>query len=266
MQVNFNLNGNINDFKSCDIEAKFSGSPVSIYGLQADELLMTYNQADGIADIPLIHLALYSGTVEASAKMNLASDNLPYWIAANMQGVKIEKLKLDTAAKGKDIAGTLQAQVKLNGFSNDLSRLSGAGEIFITEGKLWQLNLFQGLGSLLFARDFANIIFNEGYCAFTVKDKYIFTDSLKLKSNITDLSGQVRIGFDSSIDASLNVQVLDEMAPVTGTLKDIATAIIGKAGRFGVIKITGTLKEPKYKFQPAVADIIKGLKDSIFGQ
>jgi hypothetical protein len=69
--------------------------------------------------------------------------------------------------------------------------------------------------------------------------------------------------FDSSIDAQLNVEVLDENVPLTGTFKDITTAIVGKAGRFGVIKISGTLKEPKYKFKTAVAvtDIIKGLKD-----
>jgi hypothetical protein len=155
----------------------------------------------------------------------------------------------------------MRAQGKINGFSNDLSRLNGAGNIFITDGKLWELNLFKGLGSLLFARDFASIIFSEGSCGFLISDKHIFSDNLKLKSNIAELSGAVKIGFDNSIDASLNVNILDEMVPLSGTFKDITTAIIGQSGRFGVIKISGTLKEPKYKFQPAVADIIKGLKD-----
>jgi hypothetical protein len=191
---------------------------------------------------------------------------MPYWIEADIQGVKIEKLKLDTPVKDKDLAGTLQAHVKLNGFSNDISRLNGTGNILILDGKLWQLNLFQGLGSLLFAKDFANIVFNEGSCGFIVQDKYVFSDDLKLKSNITNLSGAVKIGFDSSIDASINVEVIDEMVPLSGTLKDITTAIIGQGGRFGVIKISGTLKQPKYKFKPAVSDIIKGLKNAIFGQ
>jgi len=266
MKVQFNLNGNLNNIKSCAVGAELSGNSISAYGLKAEGILVNYNQAEGLIDLPLIHLSLYDGSVEATAKMNLNSDNLPYWLSADIQGVKLEKLKLDTEAKDKDIAGTVQGEVKINGFSNDLSRLNGAGKVFITEGKLWQLNLFKGLGSLLFNRDFANIIFNEGNCGFSIHDKYVFSDNLKLKSNIANLSGPVKIGFDSSLEASLNVEVLDEMAPLTGTFKDITTAIVGQAGRFGIIKISGTLKEPKYKFQPAVADILKGLKDIIFGK
>jgi hypothetical protein len=266
MHVQFNLNGDINNFKSCSLQAKLSGSSISMYGLKSDEFLLNYSQSSGLADIPLIHLSLYGGTLDATAKMNLNSGNLPYWLSADIQGVKIEKLKLDTEAKGKDIAGTIAAGLKINGFSSDLSRLNGEGRTFISEGKLWQLNLFKGLGSLLFAKDFANIIFNEGSCGFSIQDKYIFTDNLKLKSNIANLSGPVKIGFDGSLEASLNVEVLDEMAPLSGTFKDVTTAIVGQAGRFGIIKVSGTLKEPKYKFQPAVADILKGLKDVIFGK
>ncbi len=264
IQAKFNLKGNLNDFKSCAVKGKLSSSSLSLYGLKATEVLLDYNQADGLVDISPVHLSVYDGTIEASAKMNLNSENLPYWISADIQGVKLEKLKLD-AAKDKDIAGTIAAGVKLNGFSNDLSKLNGAGQVNITEGKLWQLDLFKGLGSLLFARDFSQIIFNEGSCTFSIQDKYIFSDNLRLKSNITDLTGSAKIGFDSSIDASLNVQILDEMVPLSGTFKDITTAILGQTGRFGTIKITGTLKEPKYKFKPAVANIIKGIKDILFG-
>ncbi|MFA5145382.1 MAG: AsmA family protein [Candidatus Omnitrophota bacterium] len=266
IQAQFGVSGNVNNIKTCAVTVSLSGSGVSAYGFKAEQLFLDYNQAGGVISIPLARLSLYGGTIEAAAKMNLNSTNVPYWVSLDMQGVKIEKLKLDTGVKDKDIAGTIKAQVKLSGFSDDLSRLSGAGNIFISEGKLWQLNLFQGLGSLLFARDFASIVFNEGSCSFSIADKYIFTDNLKLKSNITNLSGSVKIGFDNSIAASLDVEVLNEMVPLSGTFKDITTAIIDKAGRFGVIKIKGTLKEPKYKFQPAVVDIIKGLKDALFGQ
>ncbi len=266
VRMQFNLDGNLSDFKSCTIKAKLSSQSLSVYGLKSHDFLMNYNQSEGIIDIPLMHSSLYDGTIEIGAKMNLNSANPPYFINADIQNIKIEKLKLDTKAKEKDISGTLKAQFKLNGFLNDISKLKGTGNINISEGNLWQLNLFKGLGSLLFAKDFANIVFQEGSCAFLVQDQYIFTDNLRLKSNIADLSGPVKIGFDSSIDASLNVQVLDEMVPLTGTFKDITTAIVGQAGRFGVIKISGTLNEPKYKFQPAVVDIIRGLKEAIFGK
>ncbi|MDP2941321.1 MAG: AsmA-like C-terminal domain-containing protein, partial [Candidatus Omnitrophota bacterium] len=183
----------------------------------------------------------------------------PYQLTAGLAGVKIEKLKLDTPLKDKDIAGSVRAGVKLSGFSGDLSKLNGAGEIFINDGKLWQLDLFKGVGSLIFVKDFANINFRDGSCAFFIKDKYIFTDNLKLASDMADLTGAVKINFDSTIDATLDVKVNADMVPLSRTFRDVTTAIAGEAVRFGTIKISGTLSAPKFKFQAAVVDIIKGL-------
>lgn len=266
--VRFNLKGNIKDIKSCAIEvqAKQASSFISVYGLKAEEFLLSCQQRNGIVDIPLFHLSLYGGNIKARANMNLNSAALPFWIIAEARGIKIEELKVDTAAKEKDIGGKLQAEVKLSGLPNDLSRLKGSGSILINEGRLWQLNLFKGLGALLFTKDFTDIIFNEGSCEFGIQDKQIFTDNLVLKSNITNLSGSAKIGFGGSVDASLNVQILDEMVPLSGTFKDFTTAILGKVGRFGVIKISGTLNEPKFSFQNVIGDVIKGLKDIIFGK
>lgn len=266
IEAQFQADGNIKDIKSCDIQARISGPAVSAYGLKAQDLILEVNQKNGIIDIPLLRLSLYEGMAQAKAGLNLNSPNLAYWVEADIEGVKLEKLKLDTAVKDKDIAGSINGQIKLNGFSAEPAKLSGAGKIFISEGKLWQLNLFKGLGALLFAKDFSSIIFSEGRCDFQIQDVSVFTDNLVLKSQITNLSGPVKIGFDRSISASLSVQVLDQFVPLSGTFKDITTAIIGQAGRFGVIKISGTLDSVKYSFQPAVVDIIKGLKDAILGQ
>lgn len=265
LHAKFDLSGNINDFKSLEVDAEFSSGSVSFYGLKSTDFFLILKQTGGVLQVPSARSSLYEGTLNLSAALNLNSENLPYRIGFDIKGVKLEELKLDTPVKDKDIAGVIQAEGKLNGFLPDVSALNGNGTIVINEGKLWQLNLFQGLGKLIFARDFSNIVFEEGSCGFIIKDKSFFTDSLKLKSNLVELTGQARIGFDSSLDAAIKIHVLDRMLPVTNTLKDVTTAIIGESGAFGVIKIKGTLSEPKYKFQPAVVDIIKGLKDSVLG-
>jgi hypothetical protein len=260
----FQLYGNITDLKTCNIEAKFASPEVFVYGLKAQEFFLNYSQEEGKANFPLMHMSLYGGTLDSSASMDLNSKERPYWISLDMKGVEIEKLKLDTPAKDKDVSGTVQAQATINGIYKDISRLSGGGKILITDGKLWQLNLFKGMGALLFTKDFTNIVFSEGQCSFAIKDESISTDRLKLKSNIVNLAGPVRIGFDKSITASLDVEVLDEMVPLSGTFRDVTTAIVGKAGRFGVIEISGTLKDPKYKFKSSVKDFIKGIKNTFF--
>lgn len=259
------LNGNLTNPKYSQIRAELSSSTLSLYGLKADGFFLNYAQADGIADIPLIHLSLYGGFLEAAAKINLDSENQPFWTEAKINDIKIEKLKLDTPFKDKDSSGTIRAITKVNGFLKDISKLSGAGKIQIENGKLWELNLFKGLGKLLFSKDFTDIVFSDGYCEFFIKDKAIFTDKLILKSSLVNLEGRGKIGFDGALDASLNVQMSGELAPATGGVKDITAAIMGQAGRFATIKLSGTLQKPEYQHRFTPVDVLKGLKDTIIG-
>ncbi len=127
---------------------------------------------------------------------------------------------MDTASKNKNIFGVFKGEVKLNGFSDDLNKLSGAGSFSVKEGRLWELNLLQGLGKLLFAKDLGSIELSECACYFLVKDKLAYTDNLKLKSNVAELSGSLKIGFNGSLDGVLDVDILSEMVPLSGSLKD----------------------------------------------
>lgn len=260
----FQLSGPINDFKSCDIKAQLSSAAFSLYGLKAGSLLVDYNQSAGVVDIPSLRFSLYGGSINAAIQADLRKEGLPFWLSANMQNVRLEQLKLDTPLKNKNISGTIQADLKINSVFNDIGKLNGAGKINIKEGRLWELNLFKGFGTLIFVKNLELIVFHDGSCDFTIANKTISTRNLDLKSDIAEIRGRADIGLDGSVDASLDVNVIDEAVPLTGTFKDITTAIIGQAGRFGVIRITGTLQDPKFKFMPAVVDIIKGITDTFF--
>jgi len=270
IHADLSLKGDPGDLKFCDFSAKFSGKEVSAYGLNARELSMEYSQVNGLLDLSALKINLYDGVIEASGKMNSASQNLPWWFAAQVKDVNIEKLKLDTGAKDKDLAGLIQGDVKINGFSNNPDKISGAGKIFIKDGRLWELNLLKGVGKLIFAKDFAKVVFHQGFCSFLIQDQSVFTDNLKLKSDIAEVNGTLKIGFDSSLKGRLDINILDEMVPLTGSFKDVTTALVGQAGRVGVVTLNGTLQEANPKFEPAVMDILKGIKkglqDAIFKQ
>ncbi|TRZ96115.1 AsmA family protein [bacterium] len=266
LDTQFSLTGDISDFKNCFIRAKLSSNDFSLYGLNSQDLSLDYLQEQRIIKISSLRIAFYDGAIEGAGSMNLDTVNLPYHLEMQANGVKLEKLKKDTLSRNKDISGTLQAEVKLSGYSNDFDKLTGSGSVQVKEGRLWELNLFQGLGKLLFARDFASIVFSECRAAFSINNKFVYTDNLRLRSNIANLSGPLKIGFDSSLEAALDVEILSELVPLSGTLKDIATVVVGKAGIFGVIKLSGTLQQPKYIFKPAVTNIIKGLTDVLFGR
>lgn len=264
LNLKASLNGSAKDLKSCTVSAQASSDALSFYGLKSADFFLEYNQAGGIGGIPALRLALYSGTLKGSARIELFTDKLPCRLNAALENLKIEELKNDTAFKGQDISGTLSAKGIFNAELEDLSSLKGFGEVFITDGKLWQLNLFKGLGALIFVRDFANVVFRQGHCSFQVHDNRLFSDDLSLSGDIADLNGKLKLGFDGSIDALLDVKVLDEMVPLTGSFRDIATAVIGQGDRFGRIEIKGTLAKPEYKFKVSVGGIIEGIKKTFF--
>jgi len=266
LEAQFNLSGNPYNFKNCYLQAKFTSSNFSLYGLSAQSLALDFLLDQKIARVPALSIVFYDGLIEGIGALNLDTANLPYQLELKAGGIKLEKLKSDTASRNKNISGTLLGELKLNGYANEINKLNGSGSFSILEGNLWEFNLLKGLGKLLFTKDLGNIKFSECTSDFLVKDKFVYTDNLKLKSNIVNFSGPLKIGFDGSLEGALDVIILSEMVPVSGTFKDITTAIIGQAGKFASIKLSGTLKEPKYSFKPAVTNIIKGLTDVLFGK
>jgi len=266
LDTQFTFSGPVYAFNNCSIQAKLSSGNLSLYGLNTGDFQLSYLQEQRIARISAMRIAFYDGLINGDASLNLDSVNFPYHIEMQADGVRLEKLKLDTLSKNKNISGIFQGEASLNGFSGDLNKLSGAGSLSVKEGKLWELNLLQGLGKLLFAKDLGNIELSECACTFLVKDNFAYTDNLKLKSNIAELSGPLKIGFNGSLAGTLDVDIISEMVPLSGTLKDVTTAFMGQVGKIGVIKLSGTLREPKYGFKPAVTNIIKGLTDVLFGR
>lgn len=255
IHADFNLKGNMNKIKSCAIDAKFLSTSLSVHGLRPVNFIMEYSQRNGIANIARIHSFLYGGTLEAAGSIDWVLDKSPYSINADIKGVRIEKLKEDTDFKDKDIAGAIQANIKMRAFLDDRSRLAVSGRLDITDGRLWQLNFFKGLGVLLFTSDFSNIVFREGRCNFTMDENTISTDDLKLNSDLINMYGSVKIDFHNNINAILKTE-FTEGAIESGVARNVAAV-----EQYSLIEISGTLKDPKYKVRPDIGGIIEELKD-----
>lgn len=258
LTANFNLKGKLKDLTTCAINAQVSSDHVSFYGYKMENFRMDYIQRSGIMDITRLAATLYGGVFDGSGMLDLVSKDHPYTITGEIRGLKIEKAKMDTAFKDYDISGSIRMRFGVKGFSNDISRLQAWGKIDITNGKLWQLNLFKGLGTLVFKKDFSNVIFKEGNCDFSLKDKVAITSDLNLRSDLINLSGVVRVGFDNSINASLKAEFTDE--GVDAANMNMAGAI----ERYSIIEAKGTLKTPNFKIRPDLTSIVSDIAQSVF--
>jgi hypothetical protein len=260
LDTQFNLSGPVTDFKSCYLQARSTSSSLSLYGLKATDLSLDILQKQGIVKFPAAQVTFYDGIIQGTGVLDINSKDPAYYLELNASGINLEKLKNDTPSKYKNIAGIFLGEVKLEGEGSDLNKLGSTGSFAVSHGSLGDLNLLQGLGKLLLTKDLGNVEFTGCTCTFSLKNKFIYTDNFKLTSRIVNLSGPLKIGLDSSLEGSLNVEVLSEMIPLEGTFKDVTTAIVGQGGgKFGVIKLKGTLSQPKYSFKTDVGNIIQGL-------
>jgi len=255
VKADFRFTGDPAEFGSWDIEAAVYSPSLSIGGFNPSEIEFVYTQGKGTADIKFMKAAIYGGTLEGSLKADLAAKEFNYSVNADIKDMKIEKLKEDTPFKDKKVSGDIQAKVALSASGSGPKRLTGSGKIFITDGKLWQLNLFKGLGVLIFTSDFSDVVFKSGHCNFTVKDGFVLTDDLALSSGLIDMHGTGKIGFDDTVEAYLKTE-LSEGAMEESTRKNIAIAV----GRYTFIEIKGTLEKPVYKVVPSVSAMVEDFK------
>lgn len=258
LTAKFALKGNMNDLNSCAVDLEISGPRISLYGFKIEDFTMSCVQRSGVMDVVKMRASLYGGTLEGSGRFDLISKEKAYQIKSEIKDLKIEKIKLDTAYKNHDISGSVYSRFGFKGYSSDPSKFSAWGKINISNGKLWQLNLFRGIGTLIFRRDFSSVIFKEGYCDFSVKDKIISTNDINLRSDLLNITGVARIGPDNAIEASLKAEFTDEGVD--------ASNIAGAIERYTIMEVSGTLKEPKFKIRPDLSNVVRDIAEGLFQQ
>lgn len=257
VKADFTLSGNLNDIPHSMIDGEVKCGALSLNNFKFNNFVLGFTHRNSVSNINYMRASFYGGIIEGSALINFASKDTPYQFSGDMKGVRIEELKKDTAFKDKDISGVIQTRFGVKGFSNDLSKLNGWGKLSISKGKLWQLDLFRGIGALLFRSDFGSVLFEEGTCDFFIRDKTFFTDNLTMKSALLNLYGTVKISFDKTIAASLKAFFTDEGVDAA-RVSDIA----GVIERYSVIEVKGNLDEPKYKLRPDLSNVIGDIADN----
>ena len=253
------LNGNALDPKMCDMRAKIHSSDIVIYGLKLTDVIIDYAQAEGRGQMRSMRSAFYGGSLYASGKVDWTAKALPYSMEADAKDVKLEGLKADAGFKDKDVSGSMKAMASLTGTFTDAARLSGTGRVSIANGRLWQLDLFKGLGSLIYTSDFSDVVFSEGSCDIKLAHKGFIINNFMLKSELLDLYGSGTIGFDKTVNAMLRPEVKEE-AVGYGARGAIAMAISGNT----VITVTGTVEKPEFKTKADLADVMGGIANAMF--
>ncbi len=258
LKAEFTMAGNTRKFFDCAFHAKAKAKSIALYGARLSEASIDYSQSDGVGEVKTFHARCYGGLVSSNGKINWRAKAQPYSFSLKAQDIMLELLREDTGFKDADVSGDLKVYSSINGYFKDVTRLSGVGRISITDGRLWQLNLFKGIGRSIFTSDFSSIVFSEGSCDFKIRDQVFFADSIDLKGELMRLSGAGMIGFDKTIEGILRPEINEE-AMWPGTQRNIAMAV----QRGTAIEITGTLKDPRFRTTTDFFTVVGGVAGAL---
>ena len=265
---------------TCAINGLFTGTPtqwrdwslaftlksdrVRLYGYTLGQVLIKYDQRDRFINNLSLSSSLYDGLLTAQGSSDLSINEMPYKIIFNIKDVNFAKLKDDTPLKDKDIAGMLTATYSGTGPLADLLLSQGQGSLSIKNGKLWQFDVLKGLAQLLFVPGKENITLDSAEGNFSVVSQKVLVKDALVKGNQVELSCNGMVNFKGELDFDIVSRFAEGVIRSSDSLQKTIAAFLSQAEDFLTVKITGTLKEPKYKVIPRPLNVIQKTKDFIF--
>jgi len=259
------LNGGLKDYTNWKLSLNGTSKAISIYGLKINNANLNYSQVNSpIANVELVGNP-YTGELSIKNQVDLSKADLPFVIKIDLNGVDISLLKNDTPLKDKEISGKFFGNASLKGSYNDIKNsLNGFGNIHIEEGNLWQLEMLKGLGQFLLIPEFQKINFKEAEGDFVIENNKVSTEDFLLSSDPLNMLLEGYIDFGGNIDFKVTAQVAEGLIKSPTDLQGIFTSILSQSTNAITIKLTGSVKNPKYKIIPIPGQIFKKAKDFIF--
>lgn len=262
------VKGPIKDYRLWSASIDTENKSLKAYGLKFNDVLINYRQAEKTGFINNASFNFYGGKGAIKGRLDLSRQKITYSLQGLLNDIDLNKLKMDTKMKDSVFFGTLNAAISVLGTADDLKGLKGEGSFVIKEGNIWAFNPLKGLGNFLFIPRFSQITFSNAQGDFYIANEKVSTDNLELLSSELGLIAEGSITFDGKLDFLINTQVLkpglNEAQKETGPQAKIGEAI-SQAGSLSAIKVTGTVKEPKYKLQPIAENIMKRFNDVVGG-
>ncbi len=242
------LKGSPTDFRHLETKSTATIPELALYGYHLNDINLNLELAD--QKIKQCHLTagVYEGQLKLDGTMDLSKQTFPYHVDADLSKTNLAKVKSDTIWKDKDVSGFLSASAHLDGPLTQWMKMEGTGTVLMNDGKLWELNLLQGLGKFIFTSDFENILINEISADLIFRAGQAWTDNLMIKSDPMNISGHGAVGFEGNLDFTFNAQFNDQ-AKVEGSelaYKTMMTRVAGIMGSIFDFKLSGTVKNPQF--------------------
>ena len=239
-----------------DINAKGSMKigKLKASGISTENIVITIDAKDGLIKLSPLSADLYQGKYQGNVNIDARGDNLKLAVDENLQGVQAGPLLKDLTGNER-IAGTANANVKLNGSGKDIDAikqsLNGNGAFSFTDGALKGINIAEAIRqakAVLSGQKAAETNepvqtdFSSLKGTFSANEGIVNNQDLELMSPLLRVTGAGDIDIPREvIDYAVRVSIVGTAEGQGGkTLEDLKGLTIP-------VKITGSFDNPRPK-------------------
>ncbi|TAN38868.1 MAG: hypothetical protein EPN23_01055 [Verrucomicrobia bacterium] len=142
------------------------------------------------------------------------------------------------------MTGSLIGQAHFAGSLEPWQSVTGAGEVYIHNGSIFQVRLFGGLSKLL-SKIYPGLGYlsqTELHLPFTIGDGRLRSEDINIKGAVLSLTGRGEYRFNNELDFQAQLQLLR-----SGALAEILRAVTFPVTKLLELKLLGTLDDPRWR-------------------
>ncbi len=249
---------------------------LSVYNYKVNNVDIKLAQENQQIKIPSSQCDFYGGTLSINGLIDLEKETFPYALKVLGENIELSKIKRDIPIDDKLLKGTISSTIILSGQMDSIQDLKAQGEFLVQDGYLWNFNPLKELGDFLFIPRYESLVFKEATGNFNITNNKISLTDVVLSSDVLLLACEGTIDFKGNLNMDITPKSLSDITKNLDEYEKFFAGIFSEAGGVVSVKITGTVREPKFekkvilmqvldKAKDEVIDKIKAFTDLIFG-
>ncbi|MDR4497454.1 MAG: AsmA-like C-terminal domain-containing protein [Candidatus Scalindua sp.] len=185
------------------------------------------------------------GRINGTAEMDKKISDGKYTGDFKFQDISLTELVEKLFKDPKDVSGICEGNVKFYGRGNDINNFIAEGRAKIRDASITEVPLVLNILNLLNLSIPTKDTFHSAHITYSIKDKMINIEEVKLISETIELGGVGTVSFDGTLDlvivAGFNKDTFSQI-PLIGQLMDFV--VDGVSKKLTKVVVTGTFSHP----------------------
>ncbi len=186
-----------------------------------------------------------SGRIIGTAEIDKNSPDGEYKGSFRFRDIDLIDLVAHMLKEQKDLSGICDGDIEFHGRGSDINNFVAEGHAKISDAYITEVPLILNILNILSLSIPTKDTFHSAHLKYSVKEKIIHIEEMKLISETIELGGVGTVGFDGKLDlvvvAGFNKETFSQI-PLIGQLMDYV--VDGVSKKLTKVVVTGTFSHP----------------------